>query len=729
MTIAPVRSCQFPQDLEAAANALDQELGDRIIANDALLTAAEETVAAVDSQLAQGFDILERVLGLGDGSSNIKTGADVSEQFGLPEDKPTASMDEKQLANYGILVHDDVMYAPGRMGTEKAIDNIGVLRRLFIASGRDLTRTKAFLQAKRTLFVYNKLHIAVAPAKVPGNKAYTLTEIKTIYSLPHLTKNDISINEDFTTSILIRTYLDSDISLAEVKRRYNLEDHEIITSVFHFDVADNSSNSITRYTSYGFSGALLNDIIAGEETTTATVLSITANKMSAAATIGQIDLINQRYEALDSNYKKEVAKSKLTSDVEVLQKTHSQSIALSLFQVTVIKDREVLEKLHAKHSDTQIERLLNERDDITGLFFEPTDEQLIKLLSNALNSAVPGSTVGSNKFLNTSTTLPIDQSVLMSMSGDLYDARRIIITPLTKYTMRETRRNLSEYIGKTPNQAAVTSTSSTSSIIFQGQPSVATPSALATDRINTDKTLGMEDRLSEVQDAFKSLYDLYPPSVAKPLAEIINIVAKLFEKAMKGLQTLINKAKNLILPLKKRLDAFMSRHLSLTGSGKFETSLLKCAINFDVSLSFGLLDELLKFFNNIGALLAKFLSSLAQWVGDLFEKLLCLPINLINAFLGKVSTALPSSCQIPRVKLSDAMVKALTRLRAVGDMNFLMLQAFSRDLIKYKLSVTAASEKLKQFKNGALCNTSQVSNFYNASILNLGGSVPNVFGA
>jgi len=726
MAIVFSQACQFPQDLDAAAAALDQELGDRLIANNELLAAVEAAVPELNSQLDAGSDILNRILATGDGSSTLKSVNDVSDQFGLQKDGQSQEADERFLNNFGVLLYNGVLYVPGT--SNRDVDNIQILRELFVASGRNLARTESFLQKSKTLFVYNKLSVQHVPPKKPGAQAFTLAEVRTALSMPHLTADDVIVAEDYTTLVLVRTYLDFDISIPEVKHRYNLSDAEIVLSVFHFDKVDNTTSAIARYQGYGLSTDQLAAVLAGTESIAPIQASITSAKQTAVSVIDKINFVLQRLNTLDLSSKNDF-RNKLRVDIGLLTTTHLNIINQNLFNVAVVKTRDTLTKLRARHNDAEIQSLLNNRTDINGIFFDPTDDQLTRVLTNGMTAA-PGSTVGSNRFLNLTGLPPVDQSILMFMYADLYDADRVLNGPLVQSSFVDSRRNLTEYIARNPIRSLTNATitqSNSSSTILQGQPSTGTPSSILSELLDTNKTLGMDQRMADVNDAFKGLFDLYPDSIAQPLSRIINIIAKLFEKAMKGLQLLINKAKRFIFMLKKRLDAFSGQFLSLTGSGNFNSSLLKCAVNFDVSLSLpsgGLLDELLKFLNNIGVLVAEFLTKLAKWIADLFEKLLCLPISLINAFLGQVSAALPSACQIPRVKLNDSLIKALTRLRAIGDFNTLVFQKMGGDLLRYRLVINAAPDKLKQFKSSALCNSKQVSTFYNTSILNIGGAIP-----
>jgi hypothetical protein len=135
MAIELARNCQFPLDLDAASLALDQEIGDRLIANRALLDLAQDTdeINAANALVDQATDILEQIIKQGDGTSSLRTTADVAEQFGLPKDPPSRLDDDILAPNTGIILIDTIVYVPGARSPSPAdASNIEVLRKLYI---------------------------------------------------------------------------------------------------------------------------------------------------------------------------------------------------------------------------------------------------------------------------------------------------------------------------------------------------------------------------------------------------------------------------------------------------------------------------------------------------------------------------------------------------------------------------------------------------------------------
>ena len=100
-----------------------------------------------------------------------------------------------------------------------------------------------------------------------------------------------------------------------------------------------------------------------------------------------------------------------------------------------------------------------------------------------------------------------------------------------------------------------------------------------------------------------------------------------------------------------------------------------------------------------------------------------MPVNLLNSFLGKLESALPSACRIPRFDLGPNLTTSLTKLVNVSFAKNLMLNSFDKDLIKLKMNVSAAPGRLGEFKTSALCQSPATSNFMNASNLNVSAGV------
>jgi len=733
MAIKPVLDCKFPQNLESSAAALEQEIGDRFAQNLALLEIAEASTAGIPEALAEALSILDQIMANGDSSSNLGSSADVAEQFGLQQTPSTELGDERFLFYGGVILLDGVVYLPN------GSNNIENLRRLYFASGRSLTKTAEYLQSNRTLIFHGRTAMQVVAAKDPNRTAFTLDEIKTQLNANYLTERDIVVNTDSTTSVLMRDgFLAVDQSLAETKKQYGISDSEIATSVFHFNIVDNTTTALARYSNYGYAGEFLTAILNGDDLSVVSQETIdnklNTNKAAATSIIGKIDFILSRIANLPDI---SGARDKIRAAIQALIKDHLSLIGDIRFQVSVIGETDTLAKLRANHTDAVIRRLLEQRTEVTGIKFGASDKEISKMLSGAY-AMTPGSTLISNRFLSRGLSEEYNTKTLVKMYSDLYAADLSLSRGVTISNFTISKQSLIDFGGHSPKLDPATSyVNPDGSLgnpklpgqIYQGQPSAGTPASVLAERMDVGRSFSISLRIKALDDLLEGIDQFFNETLGRPIAAVLKLLTELFKKAMAAIDLLGERAKGLLMPIKKALDSFMSKFLSLTGSGSFDSSLLKCAINFDFGISIDLIDQLLAFMDSITALLGNFISSLINWIADLIKNVICLPINLISAFIGGLGAALPSFCQAPSFDIGDPIKSALEELLAVANFKQANMMAFGTDLVRYRATVTGAPDKLSQFKSGGLCNSGAAGGFMAAAALNIGGgAVASPFG-
>ena len=742
MSIELANVCKFPHDLDAAAFALGQQLGDRMTGSFNTLTNLEKDIPDISAQLDEGTLLLNRILANGDGTSTLKNTADIAKQFGLPGDTPSQEESEKRAKLAGITLVKGAVYVDGAKSKVAGdADNIEVLRRLYFASGRSLTRVEELLKVSQSFVVHMQLGFINAPAKSDGSQ-YTTSELVDLYNLSYLDEDNLYIyNGGGTAIILTQDYLAVNQSLGHTKKQFGLNSfNEITSSVFHYNTVDNSSATTQRFREYGYANSELNAILQGDDLanlpSNPVQQSIDSSLVLANGMVATIDFVLSRFSTLSAksilgsldptNQFLQEIKTKLLSEIATLKELHLGTISKALFQVTIIIQKDTLDKLRKIHTDSEIIYLLEKRKDVLGISFEADDAALQKSLSSGMSGTV-GSNLLSNKFLNNQPTSVVNMPSLVKMLSDLEQAE-VDLKTFTETSLAAARRHLIDF-GATsaaqpvtvaaPSGFPIVSAPVTPSNIVQGQPSMETPTSILFQYMSFEKTFQIKIRLGAVDAALASLNTFYTDKIAKPIAAVINLVAGFFENAMKICSQLMDKARNAILPLKQKMDSFFSKYLSLTGSGTFDSSLLKCAINFDLGLSFNLLDDLLALISKLGNLVSSFIGKFTKWLVDLIEKILCIPFNLLNSFLGNMSVSLPGGCQIPGIDLGPDLTSALTRLRNVSNIKNTVFSAFSSDLVRYKAIVKANPDKMLQFNSSAACSSNATSTFYNASMLNI----------
>jgi hypothetical protein len=716
------KKCKFPNDLLFAAKKLESELATRIESNQVLFQETQAISEGMDVLLDEGFSILEELFTKS--GSSLKSTADVAETYGLLPNNSTTDQDEQFVTNAGILLFDTVGYMPGQNF------DISKLRRMYFSYGLDLKKTKETMvnTTDKAVFINDRLVLTVIPPKEKGRN-YTLAEIKKLLKLDYLTKEDIVVTDDQSTIVMTTSFIAENKSQSQIVNVLKVPAYDLITNVFHFGDIDSSVTAIERYTDLGYSGDSLGAILEGQDLANynadTVVNMINSEKQVAYDLISKIDYVllgyNEFSKKTSQSYKK-----LLVDSMAAMEKSHRKAISTSIFQVSTFVTKEIYTLLSKKHSDERIEYLLKHRKDITDFYFNPTDEELLKLLRKVVSAAPTGSTYISNRAVNYIENNPLPKSDMLFLYSCIFDAIRVLNFQKTEdlpnpYYLKKMREYLTNFVDHP--FPSVSEKEQKTGMIIDGVPSAATPAGVITANMDPKPTFDYEDKKKAVENAFKELLPLYPKELAGPLADIINAVVRLFDQAMAAINQFMKQAQNTIFAMKKKLDAFISQHLSLTGGGVFQNSLLKCAINWDIGLSTDLLEMLSNFLLKFVGQVVAFLAKLKAWIADILEKVLCLPVDLINNFLGQIEMILPNVCKLPRVSLGDQLTEALTKMKNVSQFYNVCLGALGSDIAKLRMEVWSAPDKLASFQSGAGCQSEAGAGFMTASTLNLGVGV------
>jgi len=758
--------CLFPHDLNFAIKQLEIDLGNRFLDNQKLLKDAESVLPGMDALVDEGNALLDTILaknGAGTPtSSDITSSANAASKYGLLPDKPTTEEQEKYLFSAGIIVCDGVWYFDGSKSTN-IVDrfNIDILRRLYFALGNDLKKTEDVLNnSTKTVFIYDLLAFVSRPPRgypvqrTTDSKAslnqYSADEMGTLIGVNQLTEEDMIYTVDYKSIALTKQFYLKDTR----KPSYTIDNNNaVVTNVFHLNGVDNSISALDRYRNLTELGNLVpsktkgtyvvgpnaanefNSIVDGTDFVISNSISLLSTlddlKLKAANTIKKIEFL----ETQPTKNFKEVNK-----DIDYLIYNHIQLLSLYFFQVTTELPKDILTNLRKKHSDDKIKYLLERRQEIKGIYFDPPDDDFISYVSQVLSAYTPGSTAISNAFINQTNTNSLDQSKLLGMFQNILDAQISmgtetkninslncgfygLVNNTSKQGVKITPLTLAKAALQKYTQTDLAVSVNIEETVYQGQPSMASPSTIIAPQVDISQTMDMEQRKNNVLGSFKDLYDMYPASVAVPLSEVITATADLFDKAFKGIDAIIAQAENTLFTMLNRLNSWLSKHASLTGMGNFNSSLLKCAINWDIGISTDLLDMLYNYIMKFIGQVIAFLTKIKTWIADILTKLLCFPVNILNSFLGKIQMALPSVCKLPKFDLGTKLNDSLTKLLNCASVKGIILQSLDKDLLKLKLNVSAAPDRLGQFKNSALCESAATSNFMNASNLNVSAGV------
>jgi len=718
------KKCKFPNDLVFAAKKLESELAKRLAENQSLYQEAQVASEGMDVLIDEGFSILEEFFTKS--GSSLQSTRDVADTYGLLPNNSTKDEDEKFITNAGMLLFDNVGYMPGQNF------DIGNLRRMYFAYGTSLTKTKDTMKkaevSDRAVIINDRLVLQIVPPLDSGRKT-PLFYIKTALKLDYLTNNDIAVMDDQSTVVMTTSYICENKSQSQVINVMHVPEYDLIANVFHFGDVDSSVTAMDRYTNMGYMGDYLGAILSGQDlanyNANIVLNMVEAEKKKAYDLITLIDFISINYKKLPKS-RQETLQKNLLDGVRALEKAHRKSISVSLFQVSTFVHKDIYTLLATKHTDFMIEHLLRIRNDVTDFYFNPTDQEFLKLLRKVVSSAPTGSTYISNRAVNYVESNPLPKSDLLALYASIADTLRVIsynkggVGLPTQFHLGKAREYLYNFVNHPfPVEKKVPQNGD----IFDGFYSSATPAGILAPNMDPMLTMNYDDKKKQVDDAFKDLISLYPKEMAGPLSDIINAVVSLFDGAIRAINLFMKQAQNTIFAMKKKLDAFISQFLSLTGGGVFQNSILKCAINWDIGLSTDLLDMLSSFLFKFIGQVVSFLAKLKAWIADILEKVMCLPVDLINNFLGQIEMMLPSACKLPRVSLGDQLTKALNNLKNVSEVYNVCLQTLGKDIAKLRMEIWSAPDKLASFTGSAGCQSEAGASFMTASIVNVGVGV------
>jgi len=728
MTIASAASCVYPSSLEQSTADFLQEIGDYTSAIMSQIPAVQQEMESMIPFINAGNNILQNLLGLGDPAATLKTLDDIAKLFGIDPVKPNSVDDEKLLFLAGVIMIKGVIYVPGVAG-EASGDNIEVLRRLYLASGRNLSKVEEYLALARDLQFTDKIYVQNVP-NVRTNTAYAEDDVKRFLVAPYLKNDEIAYLPDASAIAILTAFLAENASIAHVQATTGLTATDITSSIFHYLAVKNDTSSINKWINYGYTTDQVTTILEGtdfkymEPNPIDSV--IVTNKQTASKIITDIDYVKSRLDTLDGATKASL-QQKLVSSITALMAQHNNALALADFKVSTIKETDTLAKLRQRHTDDEIIYLLEVRNEVMGINFEATTAQIAAILTK-LSSITSGSTTLSNVFINKTSDTRISERTLLLMYADLIQSQKFLQTGLTGEYLTTAKQLLLDYIGRYPVLEAGTTEQISvatgnqvlipeNSIPFQGMPSIATPGGLAFVNTNFDKSFQISLKIQAIEDLLAGLNQFFDEAIAQPLAFIINEIIKVILAAQAAINSLMDSILATIMPIKREYDAFHSKFLSLIGGGVFDSSLLKCAINFDISLSTPLLDALLQLIESLRNRALNAIAALGQLISNMIDTIFCKPLALLDDFLqpfnsvtNKGLSLLPPFCRIAfPIILPPDLLASLNELRAIVQLRGNLGIYFQSELIRGVASISTASERLQQFKLSTACRRSNAS--------------------
>ena len=359
--MAVTNKCQFPHDLSFAVKQLEAEIGNRLIANQELLKAAEALLPDMGGLVDEGNAILDELLaknGAGTTTaSDIVTSADVATQYGLLPDNPTQEEEEKFVGNAGTILFDRIIYMSGAQSDNpKDSTNIQILRRLYFAVGKDLKKVESILNdSTKTVFIHDQLNLKVVPAKDKG-KIYSIVQIRDLLQQPQINSEDVAYTSDQRAVVILKNFLLQDTPKSTTLNITKIPPYQLISNIFHLDGVDTSTSALQRYTSMGYAGEELNSIMLGQDfidTNAITIINKVDSLHQDASNL--IDFIGFIQSRINSTFFSKSDIDKMYSDLRIaldaLMNNHQSLICMLKFEVSLYLIKDILTKLREKHSD------------------------------------------------------------------------------------------------------------------------------------------------------------------------------------------------------------------------------------------------------------------------------------------------------------------------------------------------------------------------------------------
>ena len=743
--MADLSNCAFPYDLNAAAIELLNSAGAIVGDINNQIAQADLMVPAINAAIDQGNNLIDSLLKTGQNTS-LTSGDAISAAFGLLPDPATTTDAEVYMSYTDFYIIAGVMYIAGKYSADSNDrTNVEILRRLYYACGKDMAKVDSFLSNKVSAVYYNGITQQILPQRSDSAGGYTLPEIKTILNATYLQSDDFITMPLNQALVLTDTFLDQDRSIEYIDKKYSSAVNSYYESIIHYLTIDNSVASTQKWVNYGFTQSQISQILAGLDNSSST------NPFSADFT-ALITFSNQITSEVNTLFNKLqtinpiaylAALNKILADLQTLNTMMMDIIAKSRFQVTVVLETDTLSNLRAKLTNNEIIHLLEELPQIKGIYFGAPVSLYTQLINNLSNL---GTTSVSNRYLNQSVPGGTNAEALIMMLSYIVQAQALInsatlITPNTaQYLLTSTNELLAEMIATDPytepttttTQSSTTGTTATTALPLQGVTSVVSPANIIIQNANFDSSFTLDVNLGILDDALKKLEENFSSVVAQPMAQVLKNIAIMIQNLNKNIDLVTDNLNRNLSPIKQRLDIFMSKYLSLVGQGQINSSLLKCAINFNIGISTPLLDDLQNLIGTLSALAKNLVASVFKIIATLINKLLCIIPNMINSLTGSLQglIPLPGICSIPAINLGTDMTSALNALLALVNVRNAVFTSFNMDLVKFRAVISSAGDKMLQFRSSAGCNTPASQGFVNAALLNIsGGVLPNPVGA
>ena len=647
------------------------------------------------SLIDQSTELLNKMLLLAPGKVD-----DLNANIGIPEDTPTTADDEERLEELGIILVNGILYMAG--GT-----NIEAFRRLYLSLGADTDLFLSLLNGSDPLIV---VQTYFQVKKLPTKPSWTLAEVRSLY-------NNQAIEAIYTAGegdkyVVVPSFLGANISKEQASREANIPQDQIATNVFWLRSVSQTSATITKLNKLGITGGQLSSTLFGVRLSDLQPNSVSSLRNDASVATGraisQLQLLLDRYLKIDSASKESLRSESLTSIKEAQKMWVSLQENVRFYATIIENPEEMTSTFLNKNTKEDISYLLTQRRTVSGINFSATTDQIATKLTQSLNISA-GTTTLSTLMVNRNKVIldtEIDSAngslVRNFCASDFLSVKRELQYKNVNTAMECLKASLSTVAPvqqKTTPQMGYASYDSPSSIMFRNVNWTAT--------FNTD---GIVDAIDKAAD---SLLDLGIRQVVKAIVVIVRSIRS-------QINLITTQYRQVIRNFVQKIESFMSKFMAFHGTLNLDSSILKCVVGLDMEVTLPFLDNLLALLDLLVASLKGVIAELVGIISDLLDKILCTPINLLNAFIVEATSFLPDFCQTNKFKLPDDIELLLQELQRYSLLESQTASAFNRDSLRIEITLQSLPGKLEQFKQSLVCDSNANNRFFKASKIQAG---------
>lgn len=672
------------------------------------ISAVEDEIneSGVDSMIDGLNNTLQDIVNHGDPNSNIKDISVLSSLFGI--DSPnTQEDDERRIFDSTDLVLTNGAFFKKAEPDSLYYNNIETLRRAYFAVGRDLNLLNEEYLSKTDNAYRFSLDVKKANPIV-SNKQLTISQIRRIFDDKSISINDYITLPDYSVLLVKKTpLLIPNINSEELNSRYNVNDGVSTSSIFHKTTPKNTTTAINRWLHLGYESELpsiLDGIDPAFDFDVVSKLHSSLQELNSRL----INDINFYMSRIGS-----IGMSNINRIVDDMCSVSNNINSIFQFEVSEITEFDTLKKLKERLSDDDIHYLFTTQKYVSSINLDISESDLMSSIRPSLSSSA-GDTITSTSIMNKTQSLKeINYFVVLFILSDIQNIKDALKNGMTKDGLSnalEAANTLAtrQFISAEPQPQTLS-----------GFPSYTSASSIINQRMDINKNFKITLACAAIDNIIGDISAMYDKYIGKNISALFKIIVNLVKKAIMMVNQLRDRMLAAILPLKRKLDQFISKYLTLIGSGDFGSSVLKCAVNFDIGLDTDIFDMLAAAITILAQVMNRLIAKLVAIIVEAIEKIICPVISMVDKLMGSANSYLPSFCSFNSpILLPEDAVKALNDLRSIASLQSSALDSYNGDLIKARAAIETANDRLSSFVDQAGCLNKTASSLMSSTLLN-----------